>query len=123
MAALEENSITRLASVNAVDVNTTSETLLYTVPVGKYCIVTHIVLHGATVSLTTASVSAGYNASFNDVATNATHTELDATTKYKVVSAKSGATIGIGTEKLFIKPNTAQGAAATVNVEVFGYLF
>ncbi len=121
MASLEENATTRLASINGVDLSG-AETALYVVPSGKSCIITSILLHQASTSLATASVSIGYNsATFDDVVSNGTHTELATSLLYKVVPAKSGAAIGTGGSSLYIKPNTTQ--AATVTVEVFGYLF
>lgn len=124
MAALRENSITRLSTTSSVDMNTATATTLFTVPTGKSCIVTHIVIRSASTSLTTASYSFGFNsASFNDVIANATHTELTGSTLYTVLSAKVGATRGAAADILKVLMNTLQGGAATTTIDVFGYLY
>lgn len=124
MAALRENAITLLSSTSSVDMNTATATTLFTVPTGKSCVVTHVVVRNASTSLTTASYSFGFNsASFNDVIANATHTELTGATLYTVLSAKTGATRGVAADLFKVLMNTLQGGAATTTIDVFGYLF
>lgn len=104
--------------------NTATATTLYTVPTGKSCIVTHVVVRNASTSLTTASYSFGFNsATFNDVIANATHTELTGATLYTVLIAKVGATRGAAGDTFKVLMNTLQGGAATTTMEVFGFLF
>jgi len=124
MAALRDNAITRLSTTTSVDMNTATATTLYTVPTGKSCIITHIVVRAASTSLTTASYSFGFNsAAFDDVVANATHTELTGSTLYTVLIAKAGATRGVAADTFKVLMNTLQGSAATTTVDVFGYLF
>jgi hypothetical protein len=124
MSALRENAITKLAAVSGVDLNTATAQTLYTVPTGKSCIPTHIIIRSASTSLTTVSFSIGFNsASFNDVVANATHTELTGSTLYTVLVAKNGATRGAAGDVLKLLNNTLQGGAATCTIDVFGYLF
>lgn len=124
MAALRENAITRLSTTSSVDMNTATATTLFTVPTGKSCIITHVVVRNASTSLTTASYSFGFNsASFNDVIANATHTELTGSTLYTVLSAKVGATRGVAADTFKVLMNTLQGGVATTTMEVYGYLF
>lgn len=124
MAALKENAITLLGTTDSVDMNTATATTLYTVPTGKSCVVTHVTVRNASTNLDTASYSFGFNsASFNDVITNATHTELTGSTLYTVLSAKTGATRGAAGDTFKVLMNTLQGGAATTSMDVFGYLF
>jgi hypothetical protein len=124
MAALNQNALTRLATVDLVDMNSGTAQTLYTVPTGKTCIISHIVVRKASTSLTTASYSFGFNsASFNDVIANATHTELTGNTLFTNLIAKVGAKIGNAADVLKILLNTLQGGAATVSIDVYGYLF
>lgn len=123
MPALNQNAIALLNSVDLVDVNSATPTVLYTVPPGVKAIVTALVLRKSSVNLTTASVSVGWNsASFNDVLANATHTELANATVYVVLPAKAGAAQGDAGDDLELLANTLQGAPATISVDVFGYL-
>lgn len=113
----------RLANVSAVDLNTTDPTALYTVPTGKNAFITKIIVRDASISLDTASYSFGFNsATYNDVIADATHVELADGTVYTVLTPKVGAKFGTPADVLNILPNIAQGAAATVTVDVFGYL-
>jgi hypothetical protein len=117
MSALNENSITRLATVSSVDLNTVTPTELF-VPSNKTLVATHIVIRSASASLT-GQFSIGFNVACNDVIANASYTELIDNTVYTVVVVKVGAKTG--TSSLNLKANTLQ--AATVTIEIFGYLF
>lgn len=113
-----------LASVPAVNLNTSTPSTLYTAPTGRTAVITHFVLRLASTSLTTVSLSIGWNsATFNDVLANATHTELTGNTLYTVLNAKAGAAIGAAGSVLKLLCNTLQGGAATITVDVFGYLY
>ena len=113
-----------LALVPAVNLNTATPTTLYTVPALKTCIITKIILSGASASLTTASISLGYNsAAFNDLIANATHTELTGATLCTILLPKTGAKLGAAAAVLKLLANTLQGGAATVDVRVFGLLY
>lgn len=112
-----------LASVAGVNMNTATATSLFTVPTGRSCIITRVVVRNASVSLTTASYSFGFNsAAYNDVIANATHVELTGNTLYTVLSAMAGAKVGVAAGVFTVLMNTLQGAAATTTMEVFGYL-
>lgn len=113
----------KLATVAGVNLNVTTKTTLYTVPASKVCVVTKVVLRGASTSLTTASFGVGYDANATDVVADATHTGLTGPTLYEKVAPKVGALLGTAAAVLGLKCSTAQGAAATVDVDVFGYLY
>lgn len=117
---------TLLASGVSVDMNVLNGTTpLYTVPAGKSCVVTKIVVRSASISLTLASYSFGFtSAAFADVVANATHTGLTGPTLAIILNPIAAAfTIGAAAAVLTCKVNTAQGAAATALVDVYGYVF
>lgn len=112
-----------LKTTDAVNLNTATPTSLYTVPAGFQAVITRMVLRNASASLTTVSLSIGFNsASFNNVLANATHTELTGATLYTSLPPKAGATKGVAADILKLLCNTLQGGAATCSVDVFGYL-
>jgi len=120
------NAIRKLATVTGIDMNpasTPTTTNLYTVPTGKTCIITHVVIRNCSGNLTTASFSFGFNASGNDVIADSTHTSLDDNTKYEILTADAGAVRGAASDTFKIAVNTAQGSSMTIDCDIFGYLF
>lgn len=114
---------TLLASVPNVDLNSATPNSLYTVPAAKKAVITKVVIRNASISLDTASYSLGFNdPDYNNVIADATHTELTGATLYTILSAKAGAALGNAADVLKLLANTQQGAAATVTVDVYGYL-
>lgn len=111
-----------LATVPAVDLNVTTKTTLYTVPALKVAYITKVVVRDPSTDLTTAAFGVGFDAGGADVIANAAHTELSGATLYSVIPAKVGAKEGAAAAVLGLKCGTAQGAAATCTVDVFGYL-
>lgn len=111
-----------LSSTASVDLNTTSKTTLYTVPAGKSAVITMVIIRAASTSLTTANYGLGFDAGGSDVVTGATHTELTGATLYTKLQAKAGAKLGAAGDVFGLKCSVAQGAPATVTVDVYGYL-
>ena len=113
-----------LAAKTGVDVNNAATPTLYTVPALKTAIITRIVLKNASISLTTWSGSIGWtSATFIDVLADATHTELTGPTLATVLTPKVGALQGVAAAVLKLKNNILQGAPATIDIDVFGYLY
>jgi len=123
MAELKELAAKKLVTLAGVNFNVTTKTSLFTVPPGKSCIITHMVTRAPSISLTTASWGFGFNANADDVAASATHTGLDGSTKYVLHAAKDASVRGAASDVFGVKCSVAQGAAATVTIDVFGYLF
>lgn len=124
MSALNQNAITRLATVSAVDMNALAATALFVVPLDKNCIIDHIIVRQASLSMTTATYSFGFNAGVNnDVIADDYYAELVDDTVYVKIQPKLGAKVGGAGETLSVIINVVQGAAATTTMEVFGYLF
>ena len=117
-------SLSPLATVNSVDLNTTSATTLYTCPVGKSCLIHRVIVYNASTSLTTASYAFGWTSpNYNDVIANATHTELTTSTVFTIMNSKTAAKIGVAGDVFKIKPTIAQGSAASVSIQVFGTIY
>ena len=109
-------------STTTCNLNVTTKTTLYTVPASKVAYITKVVVRDASTSLTTAEFGVGYDAGGTDVIANAAHTGLTGATLYEIIPAKVGALEGAAAAVLGLKCGTAQGAAATAVVDVFGYL-
>ena len=97
--------------------------ILYTVPAGKSCIITRVVIRGSSGNLTTASISFGFDANGSDSIANAARTYLDGATKYGILVPGTGSVIGVAAGTYKIAVNTKQGGAMTIIVDVFGYLY
>lgn len=123
--ALTNNAEERLlATVANINLNTAVPTALYTVPAAKSCIPTKLVFRGASISLNTAKWSVGFTgAAFNDVIADAIHSELTGSSLFTILNPKAGAKIGAAAGVLTLQVNTLQGVAATINCDVYGYLF
>ena len=79
-------------------------------------------MRGASTSLTTAGFSFGFNASGNDWAASGTHTGLTTSAlSQTIVNTTAGATDATGAA-FGCQVGPAQGSAATVTVDCFGYL-
>lgn len=111
-----------LSSTAAVDANVTTKTALYTVPASMVCYITKVVIRDASTSLTTATFGFGFNANADDVVANATHTALTGGTLYEIIPAKVAAKEGAAADVFGVQCDTPQGGAATVTIDVFGYL-
>jgi hypothetical protein len=113
-----------LASVAAVDMNKDAATGLYTVPIGKSCIITSVVLRNCSGNLTTASIAFGWTSpTFADVIATATHVGLTGSTLSEKVLAMAGALVGTAGQVFSVLDTIKQGGAMTITVDVYGYLF
>ena len=121
---LREKAITKLATVVDINMNAVAATPLFTVPENKTLIVTHVVIRNASVELDTADFGFGFAAGETDVIQHGTlGTGLTAATLYRVLVAKDGAIKGVAAEIFKIGVDIVEGEAATMDVDVFGYLF
>lgn len=125
MGDLRDVAITKLATVMGIDMDAVAATVLFPVPIGRYCVITHVVIRNASIALDTADFGFGYGAGETDViAHGVLGSGLTATSKLRVLVPANGAEIGQpDADVLSIGVDVAQGAAATMNVDVFGYLF
>ena len=138
MADAKEIGIALLSSTAGVDLNAAAETGLYTIPTGKTCIVTHVVMRSfsdiASDGATEVSFGlAGAPTEWRDaqllanIATGALGTNTDYTVLYLdqgTNDTPEACTLMFTAGTVFtIEVSVANGVAVTCTVDVFGYLF
>jgi hypothetical protein len=118
---LSSNQALRLlASYQGVNVNATGDTVLPILDTGSYS-VSNVIFTNASTSLTTAlaGVFTAPSAGGTGIVANAA---LSALTGATVVSQRTIASTAAQTgQNLYVNVGTAQGAAATMDVFVYGY--
>ena len=125
MAALNENAITRVATVAIVDMKTAGKTTLYTVPAGKTFIPSIVVVRNPSTNLaggTDYDFGAGANA--DTWRQGVDLSSMTAATDYIAITGEyisKYAVCGAGSE-FGIKVNTGAGDPVTATVDVLGYL-
>jgi len=113
-------AIRLLASFQGVNVNATGDTVLPVINTDRYS-VSNVVFTNASTSLTTAlaGVFTAPSAGGTGIVANAA---LSALTGSTVVSQRTVASTAAQTgQNLYVNVGTAQGAAATMDVFVYGY--
>jgi len=126
MAALNEYAITKLATVSGVDMKTAAKTTLYTIPTGKTCYVTHVVIREPSASMaggTDYDIGTGANAdTWRQTVDLSSMTTL--ATDYMVISGADVTkyTDSAAASVFGIKVITGTTAACTCTVDVFGFL-
>jgi hypothetical protein len=113
-------AIRLLASYQSVNVNATGDTVLPILNTGSYSI-SNVIFTNASVSLTTAAAGlfTAPSAGGTGIVANAA---LSALTGATVVSQRTVASTAAQTgQNLYVNVGTAQGAAATMDVYVYGY--
>lgn len=120
MADLKENAISLLSKSLLVDMATGTKEDLYTVPVGKKCIVTHVIVHTSTGALGTDNDFGDGAAADTWVQTVNLSTVI--ATKYWIIETNNALWTVFDAGDVFgVLPIT--GAAQTATIDVFGYLF
>jgi hypothetical protein len=113
-------AIRLLASYQSVNVNATGDTVLPILNTGSYSI-SNVIFTNASTSLTTAAAGlfTAPSAGGTGIVANAA---LSALTGATVVSQRTVASTAAQTgQNLYVNVGTAQGAAATMDVYVYGY--
>lgn len=113
-------AIRLLASYQGVNVNATGDTVLPVINTNSYG-VSNVIFTNASVSLTTAAAGlfTAPSAGGTGIVANAA---LSAMTSATVVSQRTVASTALQTGgNLYLNVGTAQGAAATMDVYVYGY--
>jgi len=110
-----------------VDWSAAATTALYTVPAGKSCVITKIVIRSATISLdqaTDATSNIGFDAATDLVASADISKVLVATTTWANLTLATPGVIGTTTQVLNLHNTVGcTTAGSTSQVDVFGYLF
>jgi hypothetical protein len=113
-------AIRLLASYQGVNVNATGDTVLPILNTGSYS-VSNVIFTNASVSLSSAAAGlfTAPSAGGTGIVANAALSALSAST---VVSQRTVASTAAQTgQNLYVNVGTAQGAAATMDVYVYGY--
>lgn len=113
-------AIRLLASYQGVNVNATGDTVLPVINTNSYGL-SNVIFTNASVSLTTAAAGlfTAPSAGGTGIVANAA---LSAMTASTVVSQRTVASTALQTgQNLYLNVGTAQGAAATMDVYVYGY--
>lgn len=99
-------------------------TNIFTVPPDKTgCIVNYLIVRNSSGNLDTAAFSFGWNATADDVKSAATAVQLTDSTKYRIIIADAGAVRGLPGGVFQLGVTIAQGAAMTIDIDVFGYYY
>lgn len=110
-----------VAEVSGVDLNVTTKTTLFTPGSSQTWVVDYVIVRDASTSLTTASFPFGSNANADDWKATAVHAELTTSTRFTKIQPMDGAEVTTNSTPFGIKPTIAQGAAATVTIEVYAH--
>ena len=111
----------KVAEVASVDLNVTTKTTLFTPISGQTWVVDYCIVRNASTSLTTAQFPFGSNANADDWLATDLYDELTTATKFTKVYPMVGAEVTTDTTPFGVKPTVAQGAAATVTIEVYAH--
>ena len=119
---LSNQSIRLLAVVTGVNVNQTGDVAVLNIANATNWSVSNVVFTNASISLTTAA--AGVFTAPSATGSIVANAALSGLTGPTIVSQRTVASTAINTgEKLYVNVGTAQGAAATMDVYVYGYDF
>lgn len=119
MASLKENALTRIATMNLVDMKTTGSVALFTTPVGKTFYVDTIVIRN-----NTASLAGGGNYAFTNWRSAIDLSGMSTTNGYrKLFTADNTTYTGIAAGSVFYI-NVVSGSTlpCTASLDVFGHL-
>jgi hypothetical protein len=123
--------ITKLATVEGIDLELTTKQDLYTVPTGKICIPTLVIIRNASVTPDDINFKFGFNAGSDDVGlSNTLNLLTSALSAIQIAPATGSLTeqlqfyrkLGAAAEVLGCIMASANSVPCTVDIDVFGYL-
>ena len=119
MTALNENALTKLSTTTGVDMKTVASTTLYTIPTGKVCYISHVVIRDPS-----ASMAAGTDYDFTNWRQTIDLSSLTTlATDYIILDGNNAKyTEQAAAANFQITVVTGTTAACTASIEVFGYL-
>jgi len=127
MADIREYADSLLAQSDAIDMDAVNgtETVLFTVPAGKKCHITKVIMHSVgTATLGTVDLSFGFDTGeADDVITPTGAITLTLDDYFKIISPISNAKIGAAADTFKVCIHAKEGAAGTAKFDVFGYLY
>jgi hypothetical protein len=109
-----------LASAQGVNLNSVADTAASIVNASSYS-VQNIIVANASVNLTTAQLAVYTGPGATGTAIKTAYALTGNSTSAKVVETAATSTDSVGGDVLYIRCTTAQGAAATADVYIYGY--
>lgn len=109
-----------LASAQGVNLNSVADTVASIVNAASYS-VQNIIVANASVNLTTAQLAVYTGAGATGTAIKTAYALTGNSTSAKVVETAATSTDSVSGDVLYIRCTTAQGAAATADVYIYGY--
>jgi hypothetical protein len=109
-----------LASAQGVNLNSVADTVASIVNAASYS-VQNIIVANASVNLTTAQLAVYTGAGATGTAIKTAYALTGNSTSAKVVETAATSTDSVNGDVLYIRCTTAQGAAATADVYIYGY--
>lgn len=129
MSYIGENTDKRLNLLPGVNLAASGQTLFFTVPSGKNCVITDVRLEvaQATAVISVASIRVGKASAYDEWLPITTLTGLDVVGEFVSLASASNLVVRrtfVGGDAIKMDVTTAAVATAlTVNVHVFGYLY
>ena len=110
-----------LASAQAVNLNAVGDTITRLLNDSGFVSVQSIIVANASIDLTTAQLAVYTGPGATGTAIKSAYALTGNSTSAKVVVTAATSTDAIDVSELYIRCTTAQGAAATANVFIYGY--
>ena len=110
-----------LASAQAVNLNAVGDTIAKLLNDSGFVSVQSIIVANASIDLTTAQLAVYTGPGATGTAVKSAYALTGNSTSAKVVVTAATSTDAIDVSELYIRCTTAQGAAATANVFIYGY--
>ena len=110
-----------LASAQAVNLNAVGDTVAKLLNDSGFVSVQSIIVANASIDLTTAQLAVYTGPGATGTAIKSAYALTGNTSSAKVVITAATSTDAIDVSELYIRCTTAQGAAATANVFIYGY--
>ncbi len=126
MADLRDYAVTQLSSTSGVDMQTGAKVALYTVPLGKACIVTHVIVRNPTAGLDGSATDYDFGDGVNaDTWLQAVDLQtMTLTSNYYIIESNNIKYVVFDAGDAFgVKAIDGSDDPATATIEVFGYLY
>lgn len=123
---LREKAITLLSST-VVDMKTAGQNDLFTIPVGKECVITHVIVHSATDTLVRGAGDSDYDfgvgANCDTWLQTVDLNDITATNEFKIIDSPDVVYVLPAAAEVFgVKIIAGCDAVADAIIDVFGYL-
>ena len=111
-----------LVTSGAIDLEVAQATVVFTVPAGKTCVITKVVMRSSTGACDTVKVRCQFTAAGDVIALTAALT-LTITNNCIILTPISNALMGVAAATFEVEVETVEDSAAEAIFDVWGYLF